>query len=61
MPWALAFVPPSDVVATFDMLEGSEFFKNNESKIEDYVEYFASTWIGSFDRRGQRKRPLYDI
>ena len=58
---ALAFIPPCDVDASFDQLQSSDFFKNNEELLDGYLKYFATTWIGSYDRRGARKRPLYDI
>jgi hypothetical protein len=58
---ALAFVPPCDVVATFEELDQTPSFVLNKDVLERYMEYFTSTWIGGFDCRGNRKPPLFAI
>lgn len=58
---ALAFVPTVDVVDSFEELDRSDFFQTNRDVLDGYMDYFLNTWIGGFDRRGARKRPLYPI
>jgi len=58
---ARAFVPVADVVASMDELLASRFFRDHEDELEEYVEYFHKTWIGSFDVRGNRKAPRLPI
>lgn len=58
---ALAFLPPQDVESAYQEMEKSRFFKDNETVLDEYLEYFSTTWIGSFNRRGERKKPLFEI
>jgi hypothetical protein len=44
---ALAFVPPCDVVATFDELDRSPFFQLHKDILDRYLEYFTNTWIST--------------
>ena len=50
MLYALAFVPENDVVAVYNKLTKTTFFKDNA---EELLDYFETTWIGSVTRRGQ--------
>src|SRR6218665_3714161 len=43
---SLAFVPSSDVVAAFDELVESSFFRENEEMVLHLVNYFEDNWIG---------------
>ncbi|OXA47628.1 hypothetical protein Fcan01_17938 [Folsomia candida] len=56
---ALSFVPKEEVVAAFDEVESSRPFLDNAEILERYI--FNNTWIGGFDRRGNRKPPLFSI
>jgi len=58
---ALAFVPPSQVVSCFEEIDRSQFFRDNKLILDQYMDYFLDTWIGGFDRSGDRKAPLYPI
>lgn len=58
---ALAFVPVADVVAAFEELESSPFFEEHRDVLDGYLDYFQNTWIGGFNRRGQRKPPMFSI
>src|SRR6218665_971288 len=56
---SLAFVPASDVVAAFDELVESPFFRENEEMVLQLVNYFEDNWIGRPARRGGRSAPLF--
>ena len=58
---ALAFLPPSEVADAYDILEASDFFEQNEGILRPFLNYFETTWIGSMDRRKNRRPPLFDI
>lgn len=58
---ALAFLPVDKVVGSFETLLESEYFTENEETLTPVINYFESTWIGSLDRRGKRKAPLFSI
>jgi len=57
---ALAFVPVTDVVASFEELDRSDYFNEHREVLEEYLEYFSKTWLGGFNRRGVRRSPLFD-
>lgn len=61
MLMALAFVPIAGVVEAFEELDGSQFFTDNKEVLDGYLDYFQRTWMGSFDRRGIRKQPLFPL
>lgn len=63
---ALAYVPREHVVEAFEELMNTEFYIDDNTKdynveIQNLVGYFESTYIGAFNRLGQRKNPLYSI
>lgn len=63
---ALPFVPIEDVEAAFDEIISSDFFKENEESafnthIQTFLNYFESTYIGKFDRRGKRKPGMFPV
>lgn len=63
---ALAYVPIDHVIEAFEELMQTEFYTDDDDKeynreIQDIVAYFESTYIGAFNRLGQRKKPLYPI
>lgn len=59
---ALAFLPPEDVVATFEHLIEDPFFEINEGLLVDLITYFERTWIGAWNRRKtSRLSPLFSI
>lgn len=62
---ALPFVPVDDVVMAFEELTTREFYSETESDhslaIQELLNYFESTYIGKFDRRGQRKAGFFPI
>lgn len=57
----LAYVPEPDVYSAFDELDGSDFFVDHHSELDEYLDYFMNTWMEGFDRRGNRKQPLFPI
>jgi hypothetical protein len=56
---ALAFVPESDVVSSFESLIESQYFYQNEIYLQPIVDYFEDNWIGRLDRRNRRRQPPY--
>lgn len=59
---ALSFIPPQDVVATFDELMEEDYFVQHEEELSDYTSYFERTWIGGYNpRRMRRMPPTYAI
>ncbi|XP_021952041.1 uncharacterized protein LOC110848975 [Folsomia candida] len=59
---ALAFVPPEDVISTFEMLMSEEFFIHNEVLLQEFLAYFEKTWLGPRNPRGiARLAPLFAI
>jgi MULE transposase-like protein/FLYWCH-type zinc finger protein len=59
---ALAFIPPQDVIATFDQLMDQDFFQENEEILLDFIQYFERVWIGKLNRRRTaRLAPTYPI
>jgi len=55
---AIAFVPTSDVVSSYDILMNTSFFEDNERLLQPLVDYYEDTWIGR-PRRGGRRPPLF--
>jgi len=59
---ALAFVPPEEVVLSFEELMEDEFFVQNEALLLDFIGYFERTWLGPFNlRRTERIAPIFSI
>ncbi|KAL4090199.1 hypothetical protein QTP88_025098 [Uroleucon formosanum] len=58
---ALAFVPIEKVIEYFEGLLENEFYTKNEELLSPLISYFECTWIGSLDRRGKRRSPLFAI
>ncbi|KAL4154547.1 hypothetical protein QTP88_000404 [Uroleucon formosanum] len=58
---ALAFVPIEKVIEYFEGLLENEFYTKNEKLLSPLISYFECTWIGSLDRRGKRRSPLFAI
>ncbi|KAG4076846.1 hypothetical protein HA402_006556 [Bradysia odoriphaga] len=56
---ALAFVPPADITDRFIQLCRTPFWEENDDpdngKLQDLLQYFESTYIGSVGRNGKRK------
>lgn len=42
----LAFVPPDDVIASFDELLTSSYYDKHSENLDDLITYFEATWIG---------------
>lgn len=58
---ALAFVPEDSVLQAYEELMETEFFKSGDEKIDALLEYFQSTYIYRFDRKGVKKDPMFPI
>ncbi len=58
---ALAYVPESDVITTFEELLDSTYYTDNEILLRPILDYFEDTWIGRIDRRGRRRQPQFQI
>lgn len=59
---ALAFVPPDDVLSTYELLIREEFFVDNAVLLVDFIWYFERTWLGPWNPlRTARVAPLYAI
>ncbi|KAG8180604.1 hypothetical protein JTE90_018222 [Oedothorax gibbosus] len=56
---AMAFLPPQDVISSFEMLMDTDFFQ--EINLVPLVDYFEDTWIGRIARNGRRREPLFPI
>ena len=55
---ALAFVPPTDVIETFDELTDSVIFPPGA---QPGLDYFEDTWVGRPNRRNRRRPPRYQL
>src|ERR1700742_1408871 len=58
---ALAYVPPADVIAVYEELDGSAYFQRHKILLDPLLEYFVDIWIGGFNRLGRRKQPQFAI
>ena len=58
---ALSFVPVQDVFYAYDSLVSSDYFIENEEILNDFLNYFESTWIGEKKRNSIRGDPLFSI
>ena len=58
---ALAFLPPEKVPTSYDKLVGSSFFEENYEILRQFLNYFESTWISSFNRRRERQPPIFAV
>lgn len=62
---ALPFVPLSDVDAAFQEIASSDFFSENDSEyntqIQTLLNYIEATYMGTYNRRGVRKNPLFPM
>lgn len=57
---ALAFCRPQDVVNYFEELSQDEVF-NETQAMDDFMDYFETTWIGMKRRNQVRRDPLFKI
>ncbi|XP_003748402.1 uncharacterized protein LOC100901000 [Galendromus occidentalis] len=55
---ALAFVPTERVYEYFEILINSKFFIDNVSELDELLQYFRKTWVGSRTANDQ-KRPIF--
>ena len=58
---ALAFIPPTDVVAAFEEIEDEIEGMDEEIELRQLLDYFEDTYIGRRDRRGRRRSPLFPL
>ncbi|KAF0707056.1 Uncharacterized protein FWK35_00036525 [Aphis craccivora] len=58
---ALAFIPVSHVVDTFNKLMSQQLFEDNEELLLPLIDYFEQTWIGRPTRRNKRRPPIFDL
>lgn len=60
---ALAYLPPQSIEEAYDELVATEFFDSetnpHHEAIDKLLEYFQKTYVKDFDRRGNRKDPLF--
>ena len=55
---ALAFVPPNDIIDSFDTLENNS--RNGYGQdLDDMLDYFEDDYIGSFRHNTPRRRPTF--
>lgn len=57
---ALAFIPPEDVIKSFELLTIDAFYSSSPNMIS-FIDYFEDTWIGQPVRRGRRREPKFGI
>jgi len=57
----LAFVPENDIIAAFEALGKSQYFKENEDLIQSLLHYFEDTWIGRIRAKQNRTRPMFAL
>lgn len=58
---ALAYLPENLVEDSFENLLQTEFYKNNEELLSNFINYFEDTYIGRVNRRGRKTPPLFPI
>ena len=57
---ALAFVPPNDVIDSFETL--ADYSRNGYWQgLDDMLDYFEDNYIGRFRRNAPRRRPAFNI
>jgi len=56
---SLPFVPLPDVTDAYTAIIESPFFAEHARILEPLLNYFEDTWVGSVNRGGRRRRPLY--
>ena len=57
---ALAFVPPNDVIDSFDNL--AQDIRNEYGQdMDDILDYFEDNCVGRFRHNAPRRRPIFDI
>ena len=57
----LAYVPVDDVVQAYEELLDTVYFVDNEELLEDFLDYFETTWIGKKRRHSHRGEPTFAI
>ena len=57
---AIAFVPPDDVIESFDILT-DELRRQFGDTLEDQLQYFEDSYIGRFRRNLPRRAPMFTI
>ena len=64
LPYTCVYLLPShlslqkNVVASFDVLMETDFFRENEELLIPLIDYFEDTWIGR-PQRGRRRQPVF--
>jgi len=53
---ALGYLPENVIEDSFERLLKTEFYKNNEESLSDFINYVEDTYIGRVNRR-ERKTP----
>ena len=57
---ALAFVPPNDVIDSFDTL--ADYSRNGYWQgLDDMLDYFEDNYFGRFRHNTPRRRPMFNI
>ena len=57
---ALAFIPPNDVIDSFETL--ADYSRNGYGlELDDMLDYFQDTYIGRFRHNVPRRRPTFNI
>ena len=57
---ALAFVPPNDVIDSFDNL-AQDIRDEYGQDMDDILDYFEDNYVGRFRHNAPRKHPIFDI
>eukprot|EP00102_Acyrthosiphon_pisum_P011844 XP_008180748.1 PREDICTED: uncharacterized protein LOC103308697 [Acyrthosiphon pisum] len=58
---ALTYFPDNLVEGSFENILQTEFSKNNEELLSNFIIYFDHTYIGRVNRKGQKTSPLFPI
>lgn len=58
---ALAFAPKDDVISSYSVLIESNYYKENEEILENFLDYFENKCLGKLDRLRRRKQPKIEI
>ncbi|XP_069090533.1 zinc finger protein 670 isoform X3 [Pleurodeles waltl] len=51
---SLAFVPTQDVISTYEELQRTHFYCENQEMLAQMLNYFEDNWVGRFSRTGRR-------